>query len=65
MGLDGWFHLASNQTNTVNNFGTIWPYDRGRGIEYDCVTGVESLSDRLLASNQIPITQSRHDNGIK
>ena len=26
VGLDGRFHLASNQTNTVNNFGTIGPY---------------------------------------
>lgn len=26
LGLDGRFHLASNQTNTVNNFGTIGPY---------------------------------------
>lgn len=25
-GLDGRFHLATNQTNTVNNFGTIGPY---------------------------------------
>jgi opacity protein-like surface antigen len=26
VGLDGRFHLAANQTNTVNNFGTIGPY---------------------------------------
>jgi opacity protein-like surface antigen len=26
VGLDGRFHLASNQTDTVNNFGTIGPY---------------------------------------
>jgi hypothetical protein len=28
-GLDDLFHLASNQTNTVNDFGTIGPYDSG------------------------------------
>lgn len=26
LGLDGRFHLASNQTNTVNNFGTVGAY---------------------------------------
>lgn len=26
VGVDGRFHLASNQTNTVNNFGTVGPY---------------------------------------
>ncbi|THJ23336.1 MAG: hypothetical protein CAF45_008040 [Nitrospira sp. CG24E] len=26
LGVDGRYHLASNQTNTVNNFGTIGPY---------------------------------------
>ena len=26
VGLDGRFHLATNQTSTVNNFGTIGPY---------------------------------------
>ena len=26
LGLDARFHLAANQTNTVNNFGTIGPY---------------------------------------
>ena len=38
-GLDGWLHLASNQTNTVNNFRTIGLYDRGRGIEEGCLPG--------------------------
>ena len=28
-GLDDLFHLASNQTNTVNDFGTIGLYDSG------------------------------------
>ena len=31
VGLDCRFHLASNQTNTVNNFGTIGPYESGEG----------------------------------
>lgn len=26
LGVDGRYHLASNQTNTINNFGTIGPY---------------------------------------
>ena len=26
LGVDGRFHLASNQTNTVNNFGTVGMY---------------------------------------
>jgi len=29
VGQDGLFHLASNQTNTLNNFGTIGLHDRG------------------------------------
>jgi hypothetical protein len=34
VGLDGLFHLAGNQRNSVINFGTIGPYDRGRpGIQ--------------------------------
>ena len=39
MGLDGRYHLASNRTNTVNNFSTIGPLDRGKGIEYGCMLG--------------------------
>lgn len=31
-GLGGRFNLPSNQTNTVNNFGTIGPYDRGNPV---------------------------------
>ncbi len=29
--LDGRFHLASDQTNAVNNFGTIGSYESGEG----------------------------------
>jgi hypothetical protein len=31
VGLYGRFHLAGNQTNTVNNFGTIGSYESGEG----------------------------------
>ena len=29
--LDGGFYLDSNQANTVNNCGTIGPYESGEG----------------------------------
>jgi len=31
VGPHGRFHLAGNQTNTVNNFGTIGSYESGSG----------------------------------
>jgi hypothetical protein len=47
VGLHGRFHLASNQTNTVNNFGTIGSYESGEGNWIRWHAGVALLWGRL------------------